>query len=148
MKNFGYEFNADASGWGIDLGLNMDISGGYKFPLYDEFQFIVQKFALNFLAGGRSWFTLALKYMKVHLFVDIIGYELVPLEILLKLDTITYKQYCTAVNWQGEALKFKVSGQIDIDECTYGFIGAFFTGFTDCQWNNYYIDYPFYEYDY
>jgi hypothetical protein len=63
-------------------------------------------------------------------------------------DIILYNTFCQSITWSTKALDLKLSAQVDVDECAYGLIGAFYGDFYECEWMNYYINYPIFDLHY
>lgn len=64
----------------------------------------------------------------------------------MKYDTVEYNELCLSSEWILDVLKFIITLNLDINECAYGILAMFLPGdFENCEWKNYYVDYPIYE---
>ena len=59
---------------GIDVEGNIDIGAGFRWPWYSESTDLVTNPIFYALIGGRSWISLNLYFIKLHFFLDVIGY--------------------------------------------------------------------------
>jgi hypothetical protein len=132
---------------GIEIGLPMDLSFGYEVPYYSENQYHVLNMKPHLLLGGKSWITLALFYLRVNVFFEVIGAKQ-TLSARAYFDVINKDRYCYAVDWDFETLVFKINVQVDVKECELGALAIFFPGsVSECSWKNNYLGHTFYSYD-
>jgi len=62
-----------------------------------------------------------------------------------KLDYVAYNEFCYSIDYLIETLKVVITANLDVNECNYGLVGLLWYGdFSECQWKNYYVDYPLY----
>lgn len=73
VENYGYYKDLTSDGWGLNLGLTFDLGGGYKYPMYNEAQYLVQEAQGSLKLGGKSYVSLELGYAKLHIFLDVVG---------------------------------------------------------------------------
>jgi hypothetical protein len=126
---------------GIDVGLPMDLSIGYEMPYYSDNQYHVLEFRPHALLGGESYITIGLYLMRINIFFEVIGAKS-SLSAKGYYDVITRSAACYGVDWTFEAMKVKVTADIDVDECSLGILGIFLPGYAVlCDWKNNYIDY-------
>jgi hypothetical protein len=132
---------------GIEIGLPMDLSFGFEVPYYSENQYHVLNMKPHLLLGGKSWITLALFYLRVNVFFEVIGAKQ-TLSARAYFDVINKDRYCYAVDWDFETLVFKINVQVDVKECELGALAIFFPGsVSECSWKNNYLSHTFYSYD-
>ena len=132
---------------GFEFGLAGDISVGYELPLYSQNQYTIWEQRANALLGGKSYLTISLFLVKFTVFFEVIGAKITP-ALRSKFDTIGYGEYCYESDWTASALKLDITGKVDVNECSAGLLAFFLPGdVRDCQWKNYYIDYPLYTLD-
>lgn len=67
------------------------------------------------------------------------------MDYLIKIDTASWTESCTAMSYSQEILTIKAKSNIEQFECDYGIMGMFTNDWNDCFWSKYYIDMPFYE---
>ncbi|CDW81507.1 UNKNOWN [Stylonychia lemnae] len=147
VKNFGIFSDVMINNIGFNLGLSMDYSIGYNLPLYNDNQYLVWEQTAKTLFGGRSYLTIGFFLFKITLFADVIGGK-ASVNFREKLDTIAFNEMCYSTDYLVETLKVVVTGNLDVNECSFGLLGILLPGvFADCQWKNYYVDYPLYTYN-
>ena len=96
-----YDFNYtwvtpvdDLGDVGVALESDYDISFGYKFPWYNENQFMVWALQPHFKLGGIFHTVFHLYYVRIHLWVDMIGNEITLLDWKTKMDMMQYRNVC------------------------------------------------------
>jgi hypothetical protein len=132
-----------ANNIGFDLGLSMDYSVGYTLPLYNENQYLVWEQKPKTQFGGKSYLTIGFLIFKVTIFADVIGGK-GTVSLKEKLDYVAYDELCYSAEYLIETLKVVFTANLDVNECSFGLIGLLWGSFRECEWKNYYVDYPLY----
>ena len=65
--------------------------------------------------GSFSWLTLALFYVKLNLFVDINGMEIIPAQVKLAFDTDNFDKIRWAINWYINTVQIKITTEVDVN---------------------------------
>ena len=113
-------------------------------PMYSQNQYLVYQPTANALVGGKSHVTISLFFFRITLFFDLIGAKFAP-SMTMKYDTVEYNEFCLSSEWVLDVLKFLVTLNLDVKECDFGILAMFLPGdFENCEWKNYYVDYPIY----
>lgn len=141
----GYYINEQAEGFGIDVGVVFDVSGGYKWPFYTQNQYMATNPKIRFMIGGKSWVTIILYMLKLTVYLDVNGFDVIPFNYLVLLDIVNYQNVCHRLDWSSQGLSFAVNGQISVNECSFGALGIIIRNFNLCEWKNQFIDYPLYQ---
>lgn len=119
----------------------MDLSIGYEMPYYSNNQYHVLEFRPHLLLGGQSYITIGLYLMRINIFFEVIGAKQ-TLSAKGYYDVITRSAACYGLDWAFEAAQLKVTADIDVDECSLGFLGIFLPGYAVlCDWKNNYLGY-------
>lgn len=147
VKNWGFYWNPwTEAGFGIDLGVTVDLSAGYAAPWYTENQYAVTAPHAHMLLGGEQYLTIGLGIMKLTFFFEANGIHYIPATYKAKINVLEYNQFCHQMDWSAKIGEFVFKFQFDIDECAFGLGGLFIGQPFDCTWQNYYVNYPLYRY--
>jgi hypothetical protein len=65
------------------------------------------------MAGGVSWISLMLYFVKTHLFVEVNGAKFVPRARGL-FDADNFNNICGSIDWYAKALEITVKAQVDV----------------------------------
>ena len=117
--------------------------------MYNMDQYLINRLRFNLFAGGRNYFTIYLKEIKLIFFLDVWGAKWTFFDNYLRYDIINYGDFCNAAQWFLEIARVQFFMEVDVNECLYGLFGTLDENETaeECDWATYYIDHPFWDLD-
>ena len=147
VENTGFYRSFLSNDIGVEFAFPLDLSLGFSFPYYSDNQYHVLDFQPNLLLGGKSYITVYLFYLRVTFFAELIGAK-GAVSARSYYDVINQNTFCSAIDWTFEALKLKITAQVDVKECDGGIAAVWLDGaIYQCEWKNNYLTYDFYTSD-
>jgi hypothetical protein len=114
-----------SNGFGLDLGLNFDLSFGYEAPYYTELNYAVSQPSFHVLVGGTSWLTFALGVLKFNILAQVEAIKFTPFQYSAKFNVQSFKEYCHQMSYTSQGVKTALKASMDVDECAFGLGGIF-----------------------
>ena len=130
---------------GVEIEADYDLSFGYTFPWFNEEQFMIFAVQPNFKLGGIVHIVFHLYYLRIHVWVSVIGNELTLIDWRTKMDVVEYSQVCTSAEARQETGKIRTNIQFDFNECMFGILGFAIDDTIDCAWKEYYLSTPIFD---
>ena len=131
--------------FGVVVEADYDLSMGYKMPWYTEFENLIVRLKPYFKLGGIIHLGYYLYFVRIHMWNDIIGSELVVANFAALMDIMAYSHFCYEITAENENLRWVTHIQIDFNECMFGMFGVFLNDTLDCEWKKYWIEMPLFN---
>ena len=122
----------------------------WEAPLFldtiDRFTLLSARPKFIFEIFGRIELTLHLNFINITVSFDVSPFRFTPFDIMLRMDTVHPRRYCTGMDYQVRTLISEVHLETAVNECDYGLIGGFLTNndASDCFWRVYKPELPIY----
>ena len=65
----------------------------------------------------------------------------------LRVDIVNYNDFCDAMQYLIDVLRFQFLFQLDVNECYWGLVGELTDSTQDCSWSTYYINHPIFDWN-
>lgn len=158
VKAFGWDSTLDASvndaltstdeNWNMEVGFNIDIGAYYELPVYNQDNYLVFRQRLGVYAGGRQYISFLLgNIFRLSLFGDVWLAKVNFWDNYLRVDIVNYNDWCNAMQYIIDVLRFEFLFQLDVNECSWGLVGQVTDSTQDCTWTSYYINHPLFEWN-
>ena len=127
---------------GYNADLNFDLGIGYKAPLYSEGDMATFNPQAYVQFGGTQNITLSFQVIDISFLFDVVLYRYTFFDFLANLDTIDWKEVCTAMTWESKTIDISMRTHINQKECIWGILGMFIddADVEDCQWMEYHLE--------
>lgn len=134
--------------------MGFDLGTSYELPSYTEDGYYIWRQRLNLYIGGRSFIALQVGWVRVKIFFDIYPAKL-TYDNFISNDLLQDGTRCWAMMRYEDVGRFLMYFQVDYLDCRYGLFGYLIeeadgddnTGYGDCQWKNYLVNRPIYDYN-
>ena len=112
----------------------------------DRFTLLSARPKFIFEIFGRIELTLHLNFINITVAFNVAPFRFTPFDIMLRMDTLHPRRYCTGMDYQVRTLISEVHLETAVNECDYGLIGGFLTDNdkSDCFWRTYKPELPIY----
>ena len=152
VKAFGWDSSKDLSGtplystdgnWGMDVGVNIDTGLYYELPVYNQNNYLVFRQRIGAYAGGRQYVSFLLgNIFRLTFFLDLWITKVTFFDNYLRVDIVNYNDFCDAMQYLIDVLRFQLLFQLDVNECLWGLVGSLTNSTQDCEWSTYYTNHP------
>jgi len=127
----------------MDFGVNVDAGLFYELPVYNQDNYLVLRQRMGTYAGGRQYVSFLLgNIIRLTFFFDVWFSKVTFFDNYLRFDVINYNDFCDAMQWIIDVLKFSLLFQLDVNECMWGLVGELTDSTQDCEWSTYFINHP------
>lgn len=134
--------------WGMDIGVNMDVGAYYELPVYNQNNYLIFRQRLGIYAGGRQYISFLLgNIFRLTFYGDIWLSKITFFDNYMRFDIVNYDEFCDAMQWLIDVLRFQFLFQLDVNECLWGLVGQLTSSTQDCQWSTYYINHPIFDWN-
>ena len=134
--------------WQLAFGFNIDIGAYYELPVYNQNNYLIWRQRLGIYTGGRQYISFLLgNIFRLTLYGDVWLAKITFFDNYMRMDIVNYNDFCDAMQYLIETLKFAFLFQVDVNECIFGLVGAITSTTQDCQWSTYYINHPIFQWD-
>ena len=119
--------------WGMAIGVNFDIGGYYELPLYNQNNYLVWRQRIGVYAGGRQYISFLLgNVFRLTLYGDIWITKVTFFDNYMRMDIVNYNDFCDAMQYIIDVLRFQFLFQLDVNECIWGLVGQITGNTQDC----------------
>ena len=104
----------------------------------DKFALISAAPQFNLEVISDLSFTLHLNIVELTLAFKLYPFKFTPFDMLLRMDAMHPKRYCTGMDYKVRTLLFDLMVEWKVKECNYGVVGmATDNDKSDCWWRDY-----------
>jgi hypothetical protein len=124
VSSLKYEFKGDALNkmLAIHIGTNSDVFMGYKVPLFSDRQYLALQPKMETTIAHRNWLSFTFFFIRAKVTFEAQAAKLAPY-FKIMLDQIRYKDMCIDIGYMMSALELNLYTQLDILDCSAGFLG-------------------------
>ena len=141
LKQYGEEFSWFITDTlvGLAFDLNFDLGIGYNLPFFSEGDFATINPKAYAQIGGTQKITLSLQVFQIDFLFDVVLYRFTFFDYLVSMDTVEWKELCSAMTWEGKTIDLSLRTHVKQLECIWGVLGLAITDqdHEDCEWVEY-----------